>query len=90
MINQKIKDKKKRGLCVKYESEVFVNHGSTFLKNKKNFFKRRNKLNINRTVNRCVVSLRSRGVIRKYKLARASFRQLASYGLIPGVQKSSW
>jgi small subunit ribosomal protein S14 len=40
--------------------------------------------------NRCELSGRPRGVYRKFKLSRIAFRDLASYGMIPGVVKSSW
>ena len=40
--------------------------------------------------NRCSLTGRSRGYLRKFKLSRLTFRELASYGMIPGVTKSSW
>lgn len=40
--------------------------------------------------NRCVLTGRCRGYIRKYKLSRLSFRELASSGTIPGIVKASW
>lgn len=40
--------------------------------------------------NRCQLTGRSRGFMRKFKLSRLSFRELASFGMIPGVTKSSW
>jgi small subunit ribosomal protein S14 len=40
--------------------------------------------------NRCLLTGRSRGFMRKFKLSRLSFRELASFGMIPGVTKSSW
>jgi small subunit ribosomal protein S14 len=40
--------------------------------------------------NRCELTGRARGYLRKFKLSRLSFRELASYGMIPGVTKSSW
>lgn len=43
-----------------------------------------------RLVNRCLFSGRRRGYMRRFKLSRISFRELASHGLIPGVTKSSW
>jgi small subunit ribosomal protein S14 len=43
-----------------------------------------------RVRNRCELSGRPRGVYRKFKLSRIAFRDLASYGMIPGVVKSSW
>jgi small subunit ribosomal protein S14 len=43
-----------------------------------------------RVVNRCEVSGRRRAFIRRFKVSRLTFRELASNGLIPGVVKSSW
>ncbi|MCB1097933.1 MAG: 30S ribosomal protein S14 [Verrucomicrobiales bacterium] len=43
-----------------------------------------------RVVNRCEASGRRRAFIRRFKLSRISFRELASHGMIPGVTKSSW
>ena len=43
-----------------------------------------------RVVNRCEVTGRRRGYMRRFKMSRITFRELASQGLIPGVTKSSW
>ena len=43
-----------------------------------------------RLTNRCLQSGRRRGYMRRFKLSRIAFRELASFGLIPGVTKSSW
>ena len=40
--------------------------------------------------NRCQLTGRPRGFLRKFKLSRLTFREMASIGLIPGVTKSSW
>jgi small subunit ribosomal protein S14 len=40
--------------------------------------------------NRCQLTGRSRGFLRKFRLSRLCFRELASQGLIPGVVKASW
>ncbi len=40
--------------------------------------------------NRCVKCGRPRSYIRKFGLCRICFRELALYGMIPGVRKSSW
>lgn len=44
----------------------------------------------NRVRNRCARCGRPRGFIRKFKLCRICFRQLALEGKVPGVVKSSW
>ena len=43
-----------------------------------------------RTHRRCIVSGRSRGVLRRYRLSRLVFRREALQGNIPGVFKASW
>jgi len=43
-----------------------------------------------RVVNRCEVTGRRRGYLRRFKMSRITFRELASHGMIPGVTKSSW
>ena len=40
--------------------------------------------------NRCALTGRPRGYIRKFGVCRNVFRELASEGKIPGVRKSSW
>lgn len=43
-----------------------------------------------RSYNRCARCGRPRAFIRKFKLCRICFRELATAGQIPGVTKSSW
>ena len=43
-----------------------------------------------RVRNRCVLTGRSRGILRKWRLSRIQFRELASQGQLLGVSKSSW
>jgi small subunit ribosomal protein S14 len=43
-----------------------------------------------RLKNRCQVTGRPRGYLRKFKMSRIAFRKLAHKGQIPGVKKSSW
>lgn len=40
--------------------------------------------------NRCQITGRARGYLRKFRVSRLVFREMASNGLIPGVTKSSW
>ncbi len=40
--------------------------------------------------NRCELSGRPRAYYRKFRLSRIALRQMASFGQIPGVTKSSW
>jgi small subunit ribosomal protein S14 len=43
-----------------------------------------------RAVNRCRLCGRSRSYMRKFGTCRICFRELASFGRLPGVTKSSW
>src|SRR3989338_10678436 len=40
--------------------------------------------------NRCQFTGRARGFLRKFKLSRLCFREMALQGLIPGIVKASW
>ena len=46
--------------------------------------------NPNRMHNRCKLTGRSRGYMRQFGVSRITFREMASFGLIPGVKKASW
>jgi small subunit ribosomal protein S14 len=43
-----------------------------------------------RRVNRCQQCGRARAFLRKFKLCRICFRQMALEGQLPGVTKASW
>ena len=43
-----------------------------------------------RVVNRCALTGRPRGFIRKFGLSRLATRELALSGKLPGVTKASW
>lgn len=43
-----------------------------------------------RVVNRCSMSGRRHGYLRKFGASRMTFREAALNGLIPGVVKASW
>lgn len=43
-----------------------------------------------RVVNRCEITGRPRGNLKKFGLSRIKFRELALMGKIPGVTKASW
>ncbi len=43
-----------------------------------------------RVRNRCALSGRPRGNLRKFGMSRIAVRELASWGQIPGLIKSSW
>lgn len=40
--------------------------------------------------NRCLLTGRSRGVYRRFKMSRIMLRDMGSVGLIPGLKKASW
>ena len=46
--------------------------------------------NPNRMHNRCKITGRARGYMRQFGVSRITFREMASFGLIPGVKKASW
>ena len=43
-----------------------------------------------RVRNRCNLTGRPRGYMRDFGISRVTFREMAVFGLIPGVTKSSW
>jgi small subunit ribosomal protein S14 len=40
--------------------------------------------------NRCKLTGRPRGYMRKFGISRVTFREMASSGKIPGITKASW
>lgn len=40
--------------------------------------------------NRCKLTGRPKGYMRMFGVSRINFREMASFGLIPGIKKSSW
>lgn len=43
-----------------------------------------------RLKNRCQLTGRPRGFMRKFKMSRIAFRELAHKGQLPGIKKASW
>ena len=43
-----------------------------------------------RSHNRCQLTGRSKGTLRKFKISRIMLRELALAGKIPGLKKASW
>lgn len=43
-----------------------------------------------RLKNRCELTGRPRGFMRKFKMSRIAFRELAHKGQLPGIKKASW
>ena len=40
--------------------------------------------------NRCKITGRPKGSMRQFGISRVKFREMANFGLIPGVKKASW
>ena len=40
--------------------------------------------------NRCMLTGRPKGYMRKFGINRVTFRQMANNGMIPGITKASW
>lgn len=40
--------------------------------------------------NRCKLTGRPKGYMRQFGISRVKFREMANFGLIPGVKKASW
>ncbi len=40
--------------------------------------------------NRCSITYRSGGYLRMFKLSRLVVRKLSSFGVLPGIRRSSW
>jgi small subunit ribosomal protein S14 len=40
--------------------------------------------------NRCKLTGRPKGYMRKFGISRVTFREMASQGKIPGIKKASW
>lgn len=45
---------------------------------------------LTRVNRRCIITGRSKGIIRRYSISRLVFRRLATQGLLPGIIKASW
>ncbi len=50
-------------------------------------FKRLNKTKI---VRRCILTNRSRAIIRPYNISRLAFKRLVKFGSLPGFKKAVW
>jgi small subunit ribosomal protein S14 len=43
-----------------------------------------------RKINRCAITGRSHGFLRKFGVSRIVFRELVREGKLPGIKKASW
>lgn len=98
-LSSRLRNDKRKQLVAKYAEQrrilkaVIKNH-STSQEEKHEAQSRLNSLPRNaspvRVRNRCGISGRVRGYLRRFGLSRIDFRLLALKGEIPGVRKSSW
>jgi small subunit ribosomal protein S14 len=76
------------------ELRDLIKHPNTSEEDKLNATKKLQKLprssNPVRLTNRCLVSGRPKGYMRRFGLSRITFRELALKGELPGVTKASW
>lgn len=95
----RVKDKKRTALAKKFGAKRNeLREASVNMKlsedERQEARKKLNKLPKNsaptRIRNRCALTGRARGYLRKFGLCRNEFRRLANFGQIPGVTKSSW
>nr|ADU04614.1 ribosomal protein S14 [Mesostigma viride] len=93
-----IKDKEKRISFQEYElkkiSYKALLREKISLEKKKEILKLLTKLprrsSITQIKNRCILTGRAHGILKRFKISRIKFRELAACGLIPGVTKASW
>ena len=81
------RDKRKRGTVKKYaalRAELKANKDYAGLS------KLPRNASPTRLVNRCQMTGRRRGYLRKFACSRLTFREAALNGIIPGVTKASW
>jgi len=92
-------DKRKRQLYKKYELKRLICKAFLLNKNlsdelRKKRLQELSKLSRNSSItrirNHCILTGRTKGTLRKFKLSRISFRELASEGSLMGVFKCSW
>jgi succinate dehydrogenase (ubiquinone) iron-sulfur subunit len=94
-----LKDLKKRRMSTKYEIDrltlkFIIRSNDTPSDIKLAAVRKLNELPKNssptRIKNRCIFTGRSKGIVKKYRLSRIIFRQMALSGDLSGIQKSSW
>ena len=99
MVNTVHRDQKRRSLILQYELKrrqykLIIQNLSISPEIRAQAVKLLNDLprssSPTRLRNRCVLTGRSRGVLRQWRVSRLKFRELASQGRLPGVSKASW
>ena len=71
---------------VRGDKNSFIYNYFFFLKDKKSL-SHKSKI---RVTNRCVLTNRSRGILRPYGISRVVMRDLMQFGVIPGYYKAVW
>ena len=98
-LSQVLRDKRREQLIKKYaekraELRKRLNDRNVSIEEKMEIQKEFAKLPRNscptRLNRRCLISGRSRGYYRKFRISRIALRELALKGHLPGVRKSSW
>ena len=86
--------KVKRHYLLRKELRDLIKNPNTSEEDKLNAIKKLQKLPRSsshvRLTNRCLVSGRPKGYMRKFGLSRIKIRELSMTGALPGVVKSSW
>lgn len=82
-----VKNQKRRNLVQKYAAKrsKLIQNG-----NRAALSKLPRDASPTRVHNRCALTGRAHGYLRKYGISRIVFRELAHKGQIPGVKKASW
>ncbi|MBA5870772.1 MAG: 30S ribosomal protein S14 [Nitrospira sp. CR2.1] len=98
-LSSQLRNEKRKQLVAKYAEQrrtlkAVVKNQAASLEEKQEAQGRLNSLPRNaspvRVRNRCEISGRVRGYLRRFGMSRIDFRMLALKGEIPGVRKSSW
>ncbi|CAE6800841.1 30S ribosomal protein S14 [Nitrospira defluvii] len=98
-LSSQLRNEKRKQLVTKYAEQrrtlkAVVRNQAASLEEKQEAQSRLNSLPRNaspvRVRNRCGISGRVRGYLRRFGMSRIDFRLLALKGEIPGVRKSSW
>lgn len=101
MLSSKIRDLRERKALQSLEKSKIINKFIFFsllnkssLKKKLSFFilssLKAKKISKIRTVRRCILTNRNRGVLRPFGISRIYLRELMQFGLIPGYSKAVW
>lgn len=89
-IRQNVKKNEDVRLSLKtMHNSLFLNAKNRYLASIKMSMKKKT-ISPTRVRNRCVITGRSRGIYKFFKISRIMVKDLASKGLLPGVKRASW